>query len=76
MIYKEVKWACPAQDGRDESGAWCNDVPCRGHRTTRLQRQAARVLAWSDGWDHMPFDLVGGYLASAAEALAVIGDQE
>jgi hypothetical protein len=34
-----------------------------------LQRQAARVLAWADGWDVIPVELVPGFLSSAHEAL-------
>lgn len=72
MIAANAGWACnPSWPEVCQLGD-----ECPGHRTTRGQRQAARVLAWADGMDDpIPPDRVNGYLRSAYVAVHAIGDQ-
>jgi hypothetical protein len=60
-----VIWHCdPMWDDR------CDDLPCRGHRVTRDIDQAARVLAWADGYDSLDeSDQVEEYYTMGARAL-------
>lgn len=57
MTATRVDWVdryhCPP-DGRGKA-PWCSNLPCPGHRSTKDQRAAARLLAHVDGgekwWD-------------------------
>lgn len=52
----------------------CDDRPCKGHLVTKRIDQAARVLAWADGWDVMEeSDQCEEYWTHAALALREIG---
>ena len=53
--------------------ALCDDVPCGGHRVTKDIDQAARIIAWTDGWDVMEeSDQADEYWQAAACALGEI----
>lgn len=70
------RWHCPPEPR--QPGPWCDDLPCRGHRTRKDHLLAAEAIAWMDGYDDpqaLPSDLFADYLTTAAEALHGLGHE-
>lgn len=68
-------WSCPGDRLRNGlDGPWCAGLPCPGHRATKAQVLAAKILAWADGleWDH-PDCAQRAYLTTARRVLVELG---